>query len=258
MTTQTQTSITQVRQNMVSNCQWGVAHRAQIHYAETRPYPRIPPRTLPFTTDCSGFATMMASWSGAADPNGFGFNGYGNTDTMLAHSPHIPRAETQPGDFVVFGVNPSVHVVVLVQSAAGGDGALCVSHGQEDDPVQVALSAEIESHKGQALTFLRLEAGGSPPPPPPHGNPYLPLAVDGDFGPQSIKALQWKLGVTTDGIFGPNTKKALQRYLGVTADGDVGPVTVKALQRHVGATQDGQWGPETTRALQRALNAGTF
>lgn len=259
MTVEAQASITQVRQVMVSNCQWGVAHRAQIHYAEIRPYPLTPPHTLPFTTDCSGFATMMARWSGAADPNGFGFNGSGNTDTMLAHSPHISRQETQPGDYVVFGVNPSVHVVVLVQSAAGGDGALCVSHGQEGDPIQVALSVEIASHQGEALTFLRLEAGGAvPPPPPSHGNPFCPLAVDGVFGPQTTKAMQWKLGVATDGVFGPETKKALQRYLGVTVDGDIGPVTVKALQRRVGATQDGQWGPETTKALQRALNAGTF
>lgn len=254
----TQASITQIRKNMVSNCQWGVAHHDQIHYAEIRPYPRIPPRTLPFTTDCSGFGTMMASWSGAADPNGFGFNGYGNTDTMLAHSPHISRAETQPGDYVVFGVNPSVHVVVLVQSAAGGDGALCVSHGQEGDPVQVALSVEIAAHPGDTLTFLQLEAGGSAPPPPPHGNPFCPLTVDGIFGPQTTKAMQWKLGVTTDGIFGPDTKRALQHYLGVPVDGDIGPVTVKALQRHVGAAQDGDWGPDTTKALQRALNAGTF
>jgi len=119
VTTQTQASITQVRQNMVSNCQWGVAHRAQT-----------------------------------------------------AHSPHIP--------------------------------------GRRPSQVTSWCSASIRACKGQTLTFLRLEAGGSPPPPPPHGNPYLPLAVDGAFGPQTIKALQWKLGVTTDGIFGPNTKKALQ------------------------------------------------
>ncbi|MGH3296004.1 MAG: hypothetical protein ACRDP7_29815 [Trebonia sp.] len=261
MTTQTETSIAQVRQAMVSNCQWGVAHHDQIYYAEIRPMPiGDPPHGLPFTTDCSGFATMMAKWSGAADPNGSGFNGYGNTNTMLEHSPHISRAESQPGDYVVFGLDPnSTHVVVLVQSAAGGDGALCVSHGQPGDPIQVALSVEIASHSGEALTFLQLRASGGPPAPSPgNGNPYVPLAVDGSFGPQTIKALQWKLGVTADGSFGPVTKEALQRYLHVTPDGSIGPVTVKALQAHVGATQDGMWGPLTTEALQRALNAGRF
>jgi hypothetical protein len=80
----------------------------------------------------------------------------------------------------------------------------------------------------------------------------------GIFGPQTIKAMQWKLGVTTDGNFGPTSKKALQRNLHVTPDGIIEPETVKALQAHVGATQDGQWGPLTTEAMQRALNAGRF
>ncbi len=245
---------------MVSNCLWGVAHHDQIYYAEIRPMPiGDPPHTLPFTTDCSGFATLMAKWSGAADPNGSGYNGYGNTNTMLEHSPHISRAETQPGDMLVFGLDPnSVHVVVLVQSAAGGDSALCVSHGQPGDPIEVELSVEIAAHSGEALTFLQLRAAGTPAPPPGNGNPYAPVVVDGIFGPQTIKAMQWKLGVTADGSFGPITKEALQRYLHVTPDGNIGPVTVKALQAHVGATQDGQWGPLTTEALQRALNAGRF
>jgi hypothetical protein len=57
MTTEAQHAIiAQVRQNMVTNCQWAVAHHNQFVYAEIRPWPIIPPRTLPITTDCSGFA----------------------------------------------------------------------------------------------------------------------------------------------------------------------------------------------------------
>ena len=259
MTVEMQASISQVRQEMVTNCDWGVTNNAEIHYAETRPMPiNIPKYSLPFTTDCSGFATIMAKWSGAADPNGYGFDGYGNTDSMLAHSEHISRDGSQPGDFVVFGVNPSTHVVVLVQSAAGGYDALCVSHGQEADPIRVALSVEAASHSGETLTFLRLQASGSPPPPP-QGNPFCPLAVDGSFGPQTIEALQWKLRVTTDGVFGPVTKKALQTYLHVTPDGDIGPVTIEALCRRTSARpRTASGGGCTTEALQRALNAGVF
>lgn len=209
---------------------------------------------LPFTTDCSGFAAMMARWSGAADPTGNGFNGFGNTDTMLAQSHHITQAETQPGDFAVFGLHPSQHMVVLTQSAAGGNGALCVSHGQQGDPVEVPLSEEIVA---QPITFLRLMPGGAVPA---QGgpNPFCPLDVNGEFGAQTIEALQWKLGVDQDGGFGPNTKMALQRHLGVTADGNVGPDTIKALQRHVSVSQSGVWGKETARGLQRRLNANTF
>ncbi len=47
-------------------------------------------------------------------------------------------------------------------------------------------------------------------------------------------------------------------------DGDTGPNTVKALQRHLmlmtgtKLTIDGAWGATTTRALQTALNQGRF
>jgi len=247
------TAIAEIRQNMVANCRWAVAHHDRISYAEIRPYPLIPPRTLPFTTDCSGFAAMMARWSGAADPSGAGFDGSGNTDSMLTHSQHITQADTQPGDFAVFGLHPSQHMVVLTQIAAGGNGALCVSHGQQGDPVEVPLSEEIVA---QPITFLRLMPGGAVPAQGP--NPFCPLDVNGDFAAITIMALQWKLGVDQDGDFGPDTKTALQRHLGVDADGDVGPDTIKALQRHVSVSQSGVWGKETTRGLQRALNANTF
>jgi hypothetical protein len=256
MTTEVQphATIAQVRQNMVANCRWAVAHHQQINYAEIRPYPLIPPRTLPFTTDCSGFAEMMARWSGAADPSGAGFDGSGYTGSILDHSPHITAAETQPGDFAVFGPYPGAHMVVLTESAAGGNGALCVSHGEQGDPVEVPLSEEIVA---QPITFLRLMPGGAVPP---QGgpNPFCPLGVDGDFGSDTIMALQWKLGVDEDGDFGPDTKGALQRHLGVAPTVDIGPDTIKALQRHVSVSQSGVWGKETTRGLQRRLNANTF
>ncbi|WP_052434516.1 peptidoglycan-binding domain-containing protein [Streptacidiphilus melanogenes] len=262
MTEAAQAADSQVRQQMVDNCLWGVQNQAQIHYAETRPMPiNIPKGSLPITTDCSGFATLMAKWSGAGDPNGSGFNGQGYTGTMLQHCQHISAAETLPGDLVVFGADSGTHVVVLVESAAGGLGAMCVSHGQEADPIKVSLEVESKSHAGQPLTYLRLpDAGGTPTPPPPssNGNPFCPLAVDGSFGPQSTKALQWVLGVATDGDFGPASKRALQAHLHVAVDGEIGPITVRALQAHVGAAQDGQWGPNTTKALQTSLNAGRF
>lgn len=85
------------------------------------------------------------------------------------------------------------------------------------------------------------------------------LTVDGDFGSQTIQALQRVIKVTADGEFGPKSKVALQKHLGVTADGAIGSGTVRALQRHVGLTGedvDGVWGSQTTKALQKALNAG--
>lgn len=84
------------------------------------------------------------------------------------------------------------------------------------------------------------------------------LAVDGDFGPATTRALQRALGVTADGDFGPASTRALQNFLGITADGDWGPITTRALQAFLGVAVDGDFGPASTRALQERLNAGTF
>lgn len=97
-----------------------------------------------------------------------------------------------------------------------------------------------------------------PVPPKPGGNPHLPLVIDHQFGPNTIKATQWSLHVADDGAFGPTSKKALQARVGVGQDGVIGSVTVKALQRHVGAAVDGNWGAGTTGALQTALNNSKF
>jgi murein DD-endopeptidase MepM/ murein hydrolase activator NlpD len=84
------------------------------------------------------------------------------------------------------------------------------------------------------------------------------IAVDGDFGSQTKRALQTALGVTADGDFGPNSTRALQSFLGVTADGSWGPATTRALQGFLGVPEDGSFGPQTVRALQASLNGGTF
>ena len=84
------------------------------------------------------------------------------------------------------------------------------------------------------------------------------VAVDGDFGSQTKRALQTALGVTADGDFGPNSTRALQSFLGVTADGSWGPATTRALQGFLGVPADGSFGPQTVRALQASLNGGTF
>ncbi len=264
MTAETEATITGIRQEMVNNCIWGVTNNAQIHYPpgdlNARPMPiNIPKYSLPFTTDCSGFVTMMAKWSGALDPNGLGYDGQGYTGTLLQHLPHITKEESLPGDLVVFGPPPGEHVVALIEAGTVAD-PLAVSHGQESDPCRISLSALMSYFESRypGVTYLRLDASGSPLPPPPAGNPFTPLAVDGSFGPETTQALQWRLGVATDGIFGPLTKLALQRHLGVTPDGDIGPETIRALQQHVGVAQDGSWGPLTTEGLQRSLNANTF
>jgi hypothetical protein len=117
----------------------------------------------------------------------------------------------------------------------------------------------------------------SPAPPPaapaahgPDGNPHTLMAVDGDFAPLTVKALQWSLNHTgakpalaVDGDFGGKTRRAMQARLNhvagpIAIDGRIGKETVKALQRHAGTVQDGVWQSATTKALQGKLNDGTF
>lgn len=61
--------------------------------------------------------------------------------------------------------------------------------------------------------------------------------------------------LTVDGIMGFQTACRLQKWLGVSVDGEVGPNTVRALQKKVGAKPvDGKWGNGTSKAFQRYLN----
>lgn len=84
-----------------------------------------------------------------------------------------------------------------------------MSHSRQGDPVEVPLSEEIVA---QPITFLRLMPGGAVPP---QGgpNPFCPLDVDGDFGPNTIKALQRRVSVSQSGVRGRETTRGLQRML---------------------------------------------
>ena len=105
------------------------------------------------------------------------------------------------------------------------------------------------------------------------------IAVDGVFGPNSVKALQQVLGTTQDGKIGgqlsklkkyhtgfsgvisygsggSQTIRALQKMLNLSGpDGQLGPNTVKTFQKYLGMSgPDGYWGPNTSKAVQKWIN----
>ena len=84
------------------------------------------------------------------------------------------------------------------------------------------------------------------------------LAVDGDFGYNSIAMLQKMLGITVDGILGKATVKALQKWAGCSADGQWGKGTSKAVQKKIGVTADGEFGKKSVTALQKYINSKVF
>ena len=58
-----------------------------------------------------------------------------------------------------------------------------------------------------------------------------------------------------DGIMGYQTVCRMQKWLGTSVDGEVGPNTVRALQKKVGAKPiDGKWGKNTSKKFQKFLN----
>lgn len=144
-----------LRQLVVRFALWGCAHEPQIHYAEIRPIPKVTPHTLPalpFTTDCSGFATMAYEYAGAQDPNGNGYNGQGYTGTLLAHARKVGAivgiGKVQPGDIAIYGTKsiPAGHhaaVVTAVHSRSYG-GIVTASHGQEKGPFEITVAEEAQ------------------------------------------------------------------------------------------------------------------
>ena len=110
-------------------------------------------------------------------------------------------------------------------------------------------------------------------------NKVSKIAVDGDFGVNSVKALQKVLGTTQDGKItgqlsslkkyhtgfsnsinygsgGSATVKALQKLLKMKGpDGQLGPNTIKTFQKYLGMSNtDGYWGPNTSKAAQKWIN----
>lgn len=158
-------------------------------------------------------------------------------------------------------------------------GGLTPGIWQFTDKASVA-GQSVDANAIAAGVLAQLENGGSggvatPPPTtqiiadPAHHNIFTPVAVDGDFGTGTIKAMQlvtYSGHVSlASGNWSQLDRENLQQYLGVQMDGDIGKDTVEALQRKLIAAGtlpatglDGDWGSQTTRALQTALNEGKF
>ena len=153
--------VTGLRRDMVANCRWAVAHPDGFRYEQVRPIPVGASRDdAPITTDCSGFVTLMARWSGVEDPNGRGYNGEGWTGTLLEHLPAVAFSRTRPGDIAVFGTFPGVHCAVLLQSGARAADPWAVSHGVPGDPRRVRLSRLVEYfRKDGPVVYLKLVSG---------------------------------------------------------------------------------------------------
>lgn len=162
------------------NLLWGAANEPPIHYSQgSHRYDALTtPRALPLFTDCSAFVTLCDAWSGAPDPNGLGYSGYGFTGTLLGHLDEIALHDAVPGDFIVYGPGWGDHVVGIVSDVASGD-PLCVSHGQEAGPIKVRHSVEVRAHRAPWRVLRNVPVGHTPQPPPT--TPPLPVTARDDM-----------------------------------------------------------------------------
>jgi cell wall-associated NlpC family hydrolase len=131
-------SPTEIRAGIVEYCQWACVNERQIHYAQSRPMPKKP-RSLPYFTDCSGFATLAYQDAGAPNPNGGRYyDGYGYTGTMMQNGDEVKIP--YPGDLIIYGKYPGHHVVVYLYTWHGA--WIVASHGGEYGPIKVLQHRE--------------------------------------------------------------------------------------------------------------------
>lgn len=215
-----------IRQRGAAIARWGVAHASEFTYWEN--FGRMaavsqPIFTLPIKTDCSGWATIVAKWAGAPDPNGLNFDGLGYTGTMVDHCTEIAKAEAQELDLVIYFVNGvSVHVGIIV---VPGEDPLTVSDGEDGCPCLVHVSQD--NRDPHYYRFLPPDPVAPPPKPAPkpapspepnpaHPRPAGPLPVLRIDSPSLpgpwVAYLQTLLRLPVTGKFDVRTEQDVRQF----------------------------------------------
>jgi Putative peptidoglycan binding domain/NlpC/P60 family len=140
-----------MRQKILLAAHAGVERRSEISYTQDARRMdgikrRIVPPSVPRWEDCSSFATWCYWVSGAPDPNGRNYDGFGYTGTQIMNG--VETTDPRPGDLCFYGPSRSniTHVTVYV-----GNGRV-VSHGREDGP---ELYGAINYRRSQDLRQTR-------------------------------------------------------------------------------------------------------
>lgn len=130
------------------------AHRALVNrddyrYEQVRPMPAsLFGKPVPKYIDCSSFATLVYKAAKMPDPNGLGYNGSGNTETLWEHGK--PTSKPQPGDLVFWTSDPSrvpvagssSHVAVYIGSGqyiACQSSSPCIVKQKVSDPLGIPM-----------------------------------------------------------------------------------------------------------------------
>lgn len=152
------------RQELARLMDYTYRHRARIHYLQRRPMRSAAMHSWHLleqkiqspagvSWDCSEGVTVLCHIAGLEDPNGFGYDGWGNTGTMLHYLEHYsnPR-RAKVGALVVFGPGRGDHVCMVRQP---GPNPLLWSHGMERGPIWIRLEDE-KRYQREPTTFLSI------------------------------------------------------------------------------------------------------
>jgi hypothetical protein len=145
---------------------WLIAMRDHIHYAQARPMATASFYEQDLVTlfkgghtiapDCSEMITDVCRWAGLHDPNGMGFNGFGNSASMWDHLPHYTNpSKAHVGAIVVFGQGGSQHAAMIKEPSPD---PILFSHGSASGPISVSLSALTKAIGSPSVTLLDIGA----------------------------------------------------------------------------------------------------
>ncbi len=144
-----------------------VAQRHHVAYLQHRPMTTAKINTMAELTaalkhgiliDCSEAATLICHVAGLKDPNGTGYNGFGNTQTMYDELPHYLNPRSAKVGALVFLGQPgrlsTQHVCVVREP---GPDPLLYSHGGNGAFAShfLPFSVERRFHVGQPV-FLNI------------------------------------------------------------------------------------------------------
>lgn len=115
---------------------WAYNNKTRIHYLQRRPMQGMNDlQHLPVYEDCSEFYTKGCKYAGFPDPNGFNYNGIGNTATIAAHGKRVTISAALPGAGCLYGYSPDYeHVAGIVAAKTSKAKARVVSNGSEPGP----------------------------------------------------------------------------------------------------------------------------
>lgn len=104
-------------------------------------------------SDCSETVTAVCKWAGLKDPNGMGYDGSGNSETMLSHLRNYRNARLARTGAIVHFQNPDHVAFVYKPSPILGNPTLW-EHGAPGIAI-VKLSVEKQFHNGPVI-FLSI------------------------------------------------------------------------------------------------------